>query len=205
MPGPSNPKGPASFKGAVKRKVEPQNKSDPNTNIPRPYIVEQIDQVQTMGVNVPQVSKWFSILQSQAIICRFNGFWPKAKDLHHWICTSWTSNCEIHLCSRGVFVVQFANLQDVQFALNEGPWFWGSADRFITPWFPRFDANTMVVSKMPLWIRLHNLPLPFWHHQVLEGIENTLGKFVKIDLDKPSKGNFTFVRICEVDHSKGFT
>lgn len=74
----------------------------------------------------------------------------------------------------------------------------------MTQWFSDFDANTMVVSKMLVWVRLHNLPLHFWHHYVLIAIGNTLGKFLKIDNDKPTRGIFTFSRICvEVDLSEG--
>lgn len=68
----------------------------------------------------------------------------------------------------------------------------------------RFDANAMVVSKMPMWVRLHNLPLHFWHHNVLAGIGNYLGKFLKVDANRVSKGFFMFARICvELDLSKG--
>ena len=36
----------------------------------------------------------------------------------------------------------------IKYVLNEGPWFWGNARHFMAPWFPDFDPNTMVVSKM---------------------------------------------------------
>jgi len=62
----------------------------------------------------------------------------------------------------------------------------------------------MVVSKMLVSVRLHNLPLHFWHHKVLIAIGNTLGKFLKIDEGRLTKGIFTFARICvEVDLSQG--
>ena len=86
----------------------------------------------------------------------------------------------------------------------QGPWFWGRAGLFITPWFPDFDANSMVVTKMPVWVRLPNLPLPFWHHLVLEDIGNLLGRFIKSDSDRKEQGVFTYGRICvEIDLSKG--
>lgn len=67
-----------------------------------------------------------------------------------------------------------------------------------------FYSTTMVVSEMPLWVRRQNLPLHFWHHKVLEGIGNSLRKFIKIDVDRISKGIFNFSRICiEVDFSQG--
>lgn len=92
----------------------------------------------------------------------------------------------------------------MEYILNKGPWFRGIAGLFITPWFPDFDTNTMVVSKMPVWVRLHNLPLHFWHHKVLIAIGNTLGKCLKIDEHRLTKGIFTFAKICvEVDLSQG--
>jgi len=70
---------------------------------------------------------------------------------------------------------------DMDYALEELPWFWGSVVLFMIPWFAIFDANTMVVSKMSVWVKLHNLALYFWHHKVLEGIGNSLGKFLNVD------------------------
>jgi len=74
---------------------------------------------------------------------------------------------------------------------------------FITPWFPEFDATNMMVSTMPFWVRLPNLPLPLWHPRVIEEIGNTLGKFKKIDNEWIEKGIFTFAKICvDIDLSK---
>ena len=57
---------------------------------------------------------------------------------------------------------------------------------------------------MPLWVRLHNLSLHFWHSKALTAIGNTLGRMLKIDGERHIKGIFTFARICvEVDLSRG--
>lgn len=144
--------------------------------------------------------------ESQAVICRFNGFWPKPVDLFHWILTTWSINCEIHLYSKGFFIVKFASSKEREYALREGPWFWGSEGPFITPWFPDFDTNIMLVSRMPVWVRLHNLPLHFWHHKVLEGIGNLLGRYIKTNTQRIEERIFTFARICvEVDLNKGLS
>ena len=63
---------------------------------------------------------------------------------------------------KGFFMVQFDNIEDYSSVTNDGPWFWGRAGLFVTSWFPDFDANSMVVTKMIVSVRLHNLPLPFW-------------------------------------------
>lgn len=57
---------------------------------------------------------------------------------------------------------------------------------------------------MPVWVRLHGLPLHFWHQKVLTAIGNTLGKFLKMDEDRAIRGIFTFARMCvEVNLSQG--
>jgi len=62
----------------------------------------------------------------------------------------------------------------------------------------------MVVSRMPVWVWLHNLPLHFWDQQVLAGISNSIGRYIKIDTQRLEESVFTFARICvEVDLSKG--
>ena len=107
---------------------------------------------------------------------------------------------------KGFFVVQFDSQEDYQKMLTQGPWFWGRVGLFITPWFQEFDSNSMVVTKMPVWVRLPNLPLPFQHHLVLEDIGNILGRFIKSDSDRKEQGLFTYARICvEIDLSKGIS
>ena len=166
--------------------------------------MDQAPENPSISLDLPEVKYIFSYLQKNAIICRFNGFWPKTDALYQWIHTVWTKNCQIHLCSKGFFIVTFRAEEEKEKILNEGPWFWGSAGIFITPWFPEFDANTMVVSRMPVWVRLHNLLIHFWHYKALLAIGNTLGRMLKVDPERHIKGIFTFARICvEVDLSQG--
>lgn len=153
---------------------------------------------------MPEVNSIHSDLTNTAVICRFNGFWPKSDALHQWIYATWSPNCEIYLCPKGFFIVKFNTEQERANIINQGPWFWGSAGLFITPWFSDFDAATMIVTKMPVWVRLHGLPLHFWHPTVLIAIGNSLGKILKMDEERTSRGLFTFARICvEVDLSEG--
>lgn len=202
-PGTSS-KGTVSFKDAVKGKKETQAHTDLQDTIPGPYIVEQTAQNPAITISAPEVNEIQQDYLSKAVICRFNGFWPKPKALRQWIYSIWTVNCDIHLCSKGFFIVKFDTVNDKEYALYEGPWFWGNAGLFLTPWFPEFDPNTMVVTKMPVWVKLYNLPLHFWHYKVLTDIGNTLGKFLKVDNDRLSKDIYTFSRICvEVDLSQG--
>eukprot|EP00253_Pinus_taeda_P024239 PITA_24239 len=112
--------------------------------------------------------------------------------------------CDIHLCSKGFFIVKFASTEAKDTIISAGPWFWGTSGLSMTPWFPDFDPNKMTVSRMPVWVRLYNLPLHFWSERFLEGIGNSIGKYIKTDLERIEERIYTFAHICvEVDLSKG--
>jgi hypothetical protein len=61
-----------------------------------------------------------------------------------------------------------------------GPWFWGRASLFLTPWFSDFNPNKLSVTKTPIWIQLLDLTLHLWGVHTLEAIGNSLGNFKKL-------------------------
>lgn len=201
----STSKSTGSYRDAAKGTENQKGKEHANANTPPgQYIIDEAPESPSILLDIPEVKGIFTDLQTNAVICRFNGFWPRSDALYQWIHTTWTKHCRIHLCSKGFFIVVFRGEEEREKALTDGPWFWGSAGLFVTPWFPEFDPNTMVVSKMPVWVRLHNLPMHFWHFSSLAVIGNNLGRMLKIDTERHLKGIFTFARICvEVDLSQG--
>jgi hypothetical protein len=124
--------------------------------------------------------------------------------LFNWIHTTWTTKCEISLCSKGFFIVCFHNHEEYQKIREEGPWFWGREGLFNTPWHPYFDPNKMSVTTTPVWVRLINFLLHFWSHQIMIDIGNKMGKHLKIDLERARTGLTTYACICvQMDISKG--
>jgi len=202
----SSSKGTGSFKDVVKGKGEATNKPTLTQDLPGPYRVEQRKQTPILTIDLPEVNNSHADFSSLAVICRFNGFWPKTDALRQWIFSTWSTNCDIHLCSKGFFIVKFDTVNEKEYVLHEGPWFWGNARLFITPWFSSFNPSSIVVSKMPVWVRLHNLPLHFWLPKVFEAMGNAIGKYVKQDVERIARSIHTFARICvEVDLSQGLS
>lgn len=119
--GNKGPTGPSSYKEATHPKGPPVEA--PSSAQTSPYLVENLESIPSLEIKYPQVKKNFSTLQSAAIICRFNGFWPRSYDLHEWIYTNWSTRCQIPLCSKGFFVVQFESQEDYQKVFLHGPWF----------------------------------------------------------------------------------
>lgn len=187
-----------SFNDILRGKAHTKGKKqNPDSSLPGPYIVEKTEHILDLAVEIPEVTGLFDVLQARAVICRFNGYWPKPKELHAWIHQNWSQNCNIYLCVQKVF--SWCN-----FTIQKGPWFSGRAGLVISPWVPGFNTNTMVVTKMTVWVRLHNVPLPFCHHQVLENIGNSIGRFIMLDRERMDIGIFTFARLCkEMDLRKG--
>jgi hypothetical protein len=59
------------------------------------------------------------------VVCHFNGYSPPTSDLHKWIHSNYSNNCEVCLYSKGIFVVQFVYNEDYCKNFKEGPCFWG--------------------------------------------------------------------------------
>lgn len=89
--------------------------------------------------------------------------------LYKWIHTTWTNDCEISLFSTGFFALYFRDTKDYQGVFECGPWFWGRPGLLITP-------NVMSMTRIPVWIRLLDLPLHLWSIQTLEEIGNKIEK-----------------------------
>ena len=141
---------------------------------PSPYVVEKLNHIPKLNIDVLETDEHCNILEKQAIICQFNCFWTKPAELFHWIFTNQSTHYDIDLCSKGFFILNFPLTEARDIILREGPWFWVSMGHFITPWFPKFYANTMVVSRMLVWVHLQNLPLHLWDQPNLLGINNTI-------------------------------
>lgn len=83
---------------------------------PSPYIVEQLNYTPELTIDTTKAEEVRNIYERQALICRFNGFWPKPNDLFHWIFTKWSLNCDVMLCSKGFFIVKIPS-EDVRDAV----------------------------------------------------------------------------------------
>jgi hypothetical protein len=91
--------------------------------------------------------------RSHAIVCRFNGLWPRLADLHSWISSEWSPLLEeeglVCPCAKGFFIVVFGSTEDRDQIFSSGPWFWGRSGLSMQPWTTAFDASTVCYSFSP--------------------------------------------------------
>jgi hypothetical protein len=60
-------------------------------------------------------------------------------------------------------------------------WYWDHHLFCSKPWHPLFDVNEEILSSMPIWIKLPNLPLQFWSDAGLKAIGEVLDSFITVD------------------------
>ena len=58
------------------------------------------------------------------------------------------------------------------------------------------DLNNDFQSQAPIWIRLSELPLEYWHEDVFDGIARTFRELLSIDPVTVAKKRLTYARIC---------
>jgi hypothetical protein len=72
------------------------------------------------------------------------------------------------------------------------------------PWYKEFDPSTESFNKMPLWVRLLNLPLHLWLDYVLEAMGNAIEDFILVDSACSRVYRMMYARILvEMNISKG--
>ena len=107
-----------SFREVVNNRIAPTQTTEPK---PAEYIMEQSTQPLCVEMVTPIIKELYEAYSKRAIICRFNGFWPKTEQLHQWIHQNWSTSIEVSLCAKGFFVVYFQKLEDYRLVNENGP------------------------------------------------------------------------------------
>eukprot|EP00253_Pinus_taeda_P013643 PITA_13643 len=140
-----------------------------------------------------------------AIICKFMGLWPTEKALQSWIRYHWKpkGSIDLHLGSKGFFMVVFTNIEDKDKIFEGGPYFYVVVGLYMRPWVMNFVLEKKTFTLVPVWVRLYSLPLDYWQNESLVAIGNKLGHYVKAS-ETTRRGKYTsFARICvEMDLSR---
>ena len=113
-----------SYKDAARKKTgQPQDSSKAAqlNGVPKLFLVDKSEDIPSISLSHSGVENRFQIFSESALICRFNGLWPRIADLYQWVHSSWTKKCKIFLCSKGFFLVVFDSNEDYQKALMGGP------------------------------------------------------------------------------------
>lgn len=132
------------------------------------------------------------------------GLWPTENSLQTWIRYHWKpkGSIDLHLGSKGFFIVVFANIEEKDRMFEGGPYFYAVAGLYMQLWMMNFVPERETFTSILIWVRLYSLPLDYWQIESLTAIGNKLRRYVKTS-EATRRGKYTsFARICvEMDLS----
>ncbi|CAI0394249.1 unnamed protein product [Linum tenue] len=101
------------------------------------------------------------------------------------------------------FLVTFGNDQDYLRALTGGPWVILDHYLVVHQWSPAFRTSDKPHRRVVAWVQLPELPVHFYHREVLFALGNLIGRTVKLDYhtEKLERGKFARLAI-ELDMTK---
>ncbi|XP_013739956.1 uncharacterized protein LOC106442872 [Brassica napus] len=104
---------------------------------------------------------------------------------------------------RQFFMVRFEKEEEYLAALTGGPWRAFGSYLMVMAWSPDFDPLRDDIVTTPVWIRLTNIPVNFYHRSILMGIAKGLGKPIRVDSTTLNFERARFARVCmEVNLTK---
>lgn len=120
------------------------------------------------------------------------------KALLTWRTSIWRPKGNLHMIDLGYdfYLVKFTQSIDFMSELERGPWFVGEHYLFVRKWEPEFQAANVNVSSLAAWVRLPELPIEFFHSEILRSIGNKIGCFIKIDTISNVVVRGPFARLC---------
>ncbi|XP_019182142.1 PREDICTED: uncharacterized protein LOC109177287 [Ipomoea nil] len=101
------------------------------------------------------------------------------------------------------FLVRFGSMEDLEFAMFEGPWMVMDHYLIVKPWELDFDPFSDTTEKVLVWVRIPCLPAEYYNMIFLRKLGNKLGRTIRIDQATSMVSRGMFARICiEVDITK---
>jgi hypothetical protein len=160
--------------------------------------IPQMEKPPRYLISSTRVGEHTQFMKEHALIGKFLGLWPTERDLNKWIKHWWNpkGDYEVQLSSKGFFTIILYNLEDKDRIFENGPYFFNSAGLFLRFWTERFSPDKEDFTMAPVWIRLYSLPQEFWLEEILMGIGNTLGQYVKASEATKQRKYTSYARIC---------
>ncbi|CAL1359605.1 unnamed protein product [Linum trigynum] len=126
-----------------------------------------------------------------AVSLRLNTIWAKAGGIQ---VTSMKNN---------YFLVHFTSGLDYDRAVTNGPWMIGQNYLSVHMWDSDFDPYNHEVSSTLIWARLLEIPIQYFHEDVVMRIGRRIGRPIRIDEATRTAARSDYARVCvQVDLTK---
>ncbi|GJW79881.1 RNA-directed DNA polymerase, eukaryota, reverse transcriptase zinc-binding domain protein [Tanacetum coccineum] len=106
----------------------------------------------------------------------FIGFKMSYNELHYNIRKMWGKYGLIDtVAQNGLYYFKFNNEYGMNQVLESGPWMVSNRPLFVQKWDPSVNIDLSEPVKLPLWIKLHNVPIEAWTVKGISAIASSLG------------------------------
>ncbi|GAV87862.1 DUF4283 domain-containing protein [Cephalotus follicularis] len=103
----------------------------------------------------------------------------------------------IHTAENGIFIFKYESEAARDWILNNSPWdVWG-VHLALRLWERDLPPISSGFAKIPVWVKLMNIPMEYWTVQGLSRLASVLGTPLHMDPATEGKQLISFARICE--------
>ncbi|KAI0499557.1 hypothetical protein KFK09_017763 [Dendrobium nobile] len=96
----------------------------------------------------------------------------------------------------GFFLFKFSLLEDYDMVWSKGAWFFHGKPFIFKKWTKNFNPTRENFTSVPIWVRVHNLPLICWNTEGISKIASKIGIPIAVDALTAAKTRLTYARIC---------
>ncbi|KAL9227731.1 hypothetical protein vseg_003383 [Gypsophila vaccaria] len=101
---------------------------------------------------------------------------------------------KISFMNNGVFLVRFNTQEQMLKVVHEGYKLFDNKLVVVEQWFPDVELKKSAEVIVPVWMKLHKLPLKYWG-AALEKIAGIVGKYMKPDSTTEQKTRLAYARV----------
>ena len=107
---------------------------------------------------------------------------------------------DVLLNGHGIFLFKFNDVCGLQHVIDNGPWTIKNVPIFVQKWRPGLDLNSTKHEKIPLWVKINDIPYDTWNDEGLSYIASKTGKPLAMDswtanMCKYATGKSAFARV----------
>ncbi|KAI0505090.1 hypothetical protein KFK09_016047 [Dendrobium nobile] len=111
---------------------------------------------------------------------------------------TWSLKGSVQLLSlsEGFFLLRFSCSDDFEMVWSRGVWFLLGKPFVLQKWHPKFKPKKEDFKTVPIWVKIHDLPLACWNSEGISRIASKIGVPIAADNLTELKTRLTFARIC---------
>ncbi|GLJ23801.1 hypothetical protein SUGI_0451630 [Cryptomeria japonica] len=160
---------------------------NPNATFNRVMIVELSNDAWKYSLN---------FLIDKGLFVKWGEIWPTFTKFRNWCDKNWGEGMDLKTLGNGYYLVVCPIAQDIDWILENDPFFIEGKGLNISTWTPNFNPCEASMEKTLIWIKLPSLPQEYKDSETLKQIGNHLGEFVMLEeLVDPSNYNM-ISRLC---------